>query len=104
MSQRKSKTGRRLNAKAKGNRAEYKSIALLEAAGYRCTRAAASLGVFDLVAIGQDDVVLVQVKSNRGPSGKEMEAIKAFPCPANARKFIHVWKDRQKVPDVRTIE
>jgi len=30
---------------------------------YACTRAAASLGVFDVVAIGSTDVMLVQVKT-----------------------------------------
>jgi hypothetical protein len=38
-------------------------MALLEAAGYACTRVAASLGVFDIVGIGPSDVVLVQTKS-----------------------------------------
>ncbi|HEV8715518.1 MAG TPA: hypothetical protein VGX03_22145 [Candidatus Binatia bacterium] len=32
------------NAKRKGAKREHRSIALLEVAGYRCTRAAASLG------------------------------------------------------------
>ena len=32
-----------MNAKAKGTRNEHRSMAVLEAAGYRCTRSAASL-------------------------------------------------------------
>lgn len=38
-----------MNTKRKGNRFEHRSRRLLEAAGYRVTRAAASLGTFDLV-------------------------------------------------------
>ncbi len=39
-------------------------MALLEAAGYLCTRAAASLGAWDVIGIGPTDIVLLQVKSN----------------------------------------
>jgi Holliday junction resolvase len=52
-----------VNAKAKGTRAEHRSIRLLEAAGYACTRAAASLGVWDIIGVGSTDVVPVQVKT-----------------------------------------
>jgi len=92
-----------MNAKAKGNRNEHKSIRLLEAAGYSCTRAAASLGVFDIIGVSPADVVLVQVKSNRWPGAGEMEAIANFATPANCRKIIHRWMDRRPEPDVREI-
>ncbi len=92
-----------MNTKAKGSRNEHRSIQLLEAAGYAVTRAAASLGVFDLIAIGPADLVLCQVKSNRWPGAQEVEAIKAFICPPNARKLIHRWRDRQSTPDVKEV-
>lgn len=92
-----------MNTKAKGNRNEYKSIRLLEASGYACTRAAASLGVFDVVGVGSADIVLLQVKSNEWPRSLEMDAIKEFRCPPNARKLIHRWRDRQSLPDVREV-
>jgi Holliday junction resolvase len=93
-----------LNAKRKGNRNEHRSIALLEAAGYACTRAAASLGVFDIVGIGPSDVVLVQTKSNDWPRAVEMEAIRNFPCPAICKKLIRRWRDRQRLPDIRIVD
>ena len=68
-----------------------------------CTRAAASLGVFDIIGIGSVDIVLCQTKSNRWPDSAEMEAIKLFPAPANARNVIHRWRDRQRLPDVREL-
>lgn len=92
-----------MNAKAKGNRNEHRSMALLEALGYRCSRSAASLGVFDICGIGINDVVLVQVKSNRNPPRAEMETLKSFQVPAGVKKLLHVWKDQQHEPVVTEI-
>ena len=93
-----------MNAKAKGTRNEHRSMRLLEAAGYHCTRSGASLGVFDIIGIGSTNVVLVQVKTRDWPGTVEMEAIKLFPVPQNARKLVHRWRDRQRTPDVREVE
>jgi Holliday junction resolvase len=76
---------------------------LLEASGYTCTRASASIGIFDVIAIGSRDVVLVQVKSNRWPLEVEMEGLREFKAPPNCRKLIHRWKDRRQLPDVREV-
>lgn len=92
-----------MNTKAKGNRNEHRSIAILEAAGYRCTRSAASLGEWDIVGIGSTDVVLVQVKSNDWPGSVEMETLRLFSVPPNARKLVHRWRDRHRLPDVREL-
>ena len=92
-----------MNCKAKGTRAEHRSIAILEAAGYSCCRSAASLGAWDIVGIGSVDVVLVQVKSNSWPGSVEMETLTNFAAPPNARKLVHRWRDRQRLPDVREI-
>jgi Holliday junction resolvase len=92
-----------MNAKRKGSRNEHRSIAILEAAGYSCTRAAASLGVFDIIGISAADIVLCQVKTNSWPGSVEMEAIKLFTAPPNARKIVHRWQDRKSLPDVREV-
>ena len=92
-----------MNAKAKGTRNERRSIALLEAAGYRCTRAAASLGDWDIIGIGSTDIVLCQVKTRDWPGSAEIETLRLFPAPANARKLLHRWRDRQQFPDVRKV-
>lgn len=92
-----------MNAKRKGTRNEHRSIELLETAGYSCTRAAASLGAWDIIGIGSTDVVLVQVKTRDWPGSVEMESLKSFPCPANCRRLIHRWRDRQRLPDVREL-
>ena len=92
-----------MNAKRKGTRNEHRSKALLEAAGYAVCRAAASLGAWDLIGIGSTDVVLVQVKTRDWPGLVEMETLTTFPAPPNARKLVHRWRDRQRVPDVREL-
>lgn len=92
-----------MNAKAKGARNERRSRLLLEAAGYRVTRAAASLGAWDLVGIGSADVVLCQVKTRDWPSAAELEALRAFAAPPNARKLLHRWRDGRRVPDAREL-
>jgi len=78
-------------------------MALLEAAGYQCTRAAASLGAWDIIGIGSTDVVLCQVKTRDWPGAVEMEALKLFLAPANCRKLVHRWRDRARLPDVREL-
>lgn len=92
-----------MNRKRKGTRNEHRSMRLLEAAGYRCTRSSASLGVFDIIAVGSTDLVLVQVKSRDWPGVLEMERIREFASPPNARKLVHRWRPRQRVPDVREL-
>ncbi len=95
--------GLAVNTKRKGTRNEHRSIRLLEAAGYACTRAAASLGVFDVVGIGSADVVLVQCKTRDWPSAAEVEQMRAFAAPANARKLVHRYRDGVRLPDVREV-
>lgn len=76
---------------------------IFEAAGYVCTRAAGSMGMWDFVGIGPVDIVLCQVKSNAWPGSVEMEQLKIFRAPPNARKLVHRWRDRQRQPDVREL-
>ena len=91
------------SAKAKGARQERRTMALLEAAGYECTKAGGSLGAWDVIGISATDVVLVQVKSNAWPRSDEMETLKNFRAPMNCRKLIHRWRDRQRIPDVKEL-
>lgn len=92
-----------MNTKAKGNRQEYRSMRVLEAAGYAVTRSAASLGAWDIIGVSSADVVLLQVKSNRWPCPAEMETLRGFVCPPNCRKLVHRWVDGKSLPDVREL-
>jgi len=92
-----------MNTKKKGSRNEYRSMRLLEAAGYACTKSAASLGAWDIVGVGSTDFVLCQVKSNAWPGSAEMETMQNFIAPPNCRKLVHRWDDRKRSPLVRTL-
>lgn len=87
----------------KGRRNEHRSMALLEAAGYRCTRSAASLGDWDIIGLGSKDIVLCQVKTRDWPGVLEMERLKEFEAPPNCRKLIHRWRDHQRQSDIKEI-
>lgn len=73
---------------------------LLEAAGYHCTRSAASLGEWDIIGIGPDGFALCQVKTRDWPGAEEMEGLQSFRVPPNCRKLVHRWHDPQRLPDV----
>ena len=92
-----------MNAKRKGTRNEHRTIEILEAAGYVCSRAAGSLGVWDVFGVSSADVVLVQVKTRDWPGSVEMEVLRGFQSPPNCRKLIHRWRDRERVPDVKEL-
>jgi Holliday junction resolvase len=88
-----------MNTKAKGARAERRAMRLLEALGYTCTRAGASLGLFDVIAIGPNDVRLVQVKAGgMYCSSVEREQITLFAVPANCTREIWRFPDRCRDP------
>lgn len=92
-----------MNRKAKGNRNERRSRDLLKGQGYEVLKAGGSLGVFDLIGVSAQEILLVQVKTNAWPPGKEIQAIKDFGCPQNCRKVVHRWNDRQASPEVREL-
>ena len=91
------------NLKRRSYRAEERSIRLLEAHGYRCCRAAASLGEWDIVGVGSVDVVLARVMTDEWPSVEKLEMLRSFGAPVNCKKVIHCWVGRRHVPDVREI-
>ncbi|MGB7069116.1 MAG: hypothetical protein WBD22_06445 [Pyrinomonadaceae bacterium] len=93
-----------MNRKAKGTRNEHKTIRRLESIGYECFRMAGSLGLFDVIGVSAIDLMLVQVKSNRNPSRAELDRIRELDTPESCRKVIHVWKDRQSLPEIREVK
>ncbi len=90
-------------AKRKGTRNEHRSMAVLEASGYRCVRSGGSLGVFDLVGFCAVSIVLVQVKTNAWPGLLEIEAMREFQVPYGVHKLIHRWDDRSHLPMIREV-
>lgn len=92
-----------MNVKGKGTRNEHRSMRIFEQAGYACTRAAGSMGAWDFIGVGSTDIVLCQVKTRDWPGTVEMETLRSFPAPPNARKLVHRWRDYQRNPDVREL-
>jgi Holliday junction resolvase len=92
-----------MNAKRKGTRNEWRSRKILESAGYHVVRSGASLGDWDLIAVGIKDVVLCQVKSNTWPGRMEMRVLEDFAVGSFTRKVIHRWRDRQRWPDIQEL-
>ncbi len=93
-----------MNTKAKGSRGERRAMRVLEHAGYLCTRSGASLGLFDVIAIGPNDVKLIQVKTGTARlSAIEREQITALAVPSNASKEVWKFRDRARVPDIERL-
>ena len=77
---------------------------ILEAAGYVCIRASASLGLFDVVAVGPVDVRLVQVKAGGVYlSGVERAQIAALVVPANVTRECWRFPNRCKAPAIEVL-
>ena len=64
-----------MNTAKKGSRQERKCKAILEKAGYVCTKTSRSLGVFDIIAENPLGIRHIQVKSNRIPEPVEREGM-----------------------------
>lgn len=75
-------------------------MAIYEAQGFTCVRAAASKGAWDFVAISGHNVVLVQVRSSKWPSPSERQSLAAFAAPAMVLRELHRWRRRASKPDV----
>lgn len=92
-------------SKAKGSRAERKCIRILEAAGYACTKAGGSLGLFDVIAIGPQGIRAIQVKAGARPycAPVEREAIALLQVPSNVSKEIWLLKDYSRQPVIEVL-
>jgi len=92
-----------MNTSRKGGRSERKTRERLYKLGYDYVqKAGGSLGLFDLIALGQDKnhLLLVQVKSNDLPSPKERDKIADFRLKLPCRKQLWIWIDRKKDPRI----
>jgi hypothetical protein len=86
-----------MSNKSKGSYAELKVRDILQAEGYVVCKAGGSLGAFDLVAVGKDDVRLVQVKYGTARlSRREREEIQGIPVPKNVTKEYWLLLKRKK--------
>jgi len=80
----------------RGRSREYKVIEMLRQQGYYATRSAGSHGLFDVIAIGPHDFLLIQVKLECKPTSQERQALEEFQAPPNAFKELWVFRNRMK--------
>ena len=87
----------------KGRRLEYKTMRVLERAGYETLRTAGSHGLFDVVAFSSVNVRCVQVKGNNYVSALEREKLELLRLPDNCTKEIWRWPDRAREPIIEVV-
>ena len=86
---------RRKHAKKKGSRKEIETIDILKTLGFTCTKAGGSFGSWDIVAIDDERVLLIQVKSNRWPAQVELQKLSAGAVPEFCARLIFRFDDRK---------
>jgi Holliday junction resolvase len=85
--------GRLMANYAKGRRREYRTQAILEAAGYQTMRAASSKGVADVIGVRRGEVRFISVKSGSAyASGIEREALAALAKDALGCYSVEIWR------------
>jgi len=78
---------------AAGRRREYRTQAILEAAGYQTLRAASSKGIADVVGIRGREVRLISVKSGGAyASSVERERLQALSMAAAGAFTVEIWR------------
>ena len=90
-----------MSNKAKGTRWELECQKMLEAEGYWVTKAGGSLGAFDLVALGDENIICVQCKCNRWADPDERKTMEQLPALANGDVFIEIWRKDDYKPAPR---
>lgn len=94
------KCQKRINLKVRGTRFEWKARDELRKAGYLVVRSAGSLGAFDLIAINEKEIRLLQIKATNaatplsGLYHSEMDELAKVTHPPNATIEFWCWRRR----------
>lgn len=93
-----------MNHYRKGRAREYRTMRLLEAAGYQAFRMAGSHSPVDVIGIDSLGTRLVQVKSGGAAvTPTERERLRLIPRPTNSTVEVWRWKDRVREPLIERI-
>jgi len=88
----------------RGVRAEYRTMRLLEAAGYQAFRTAGSHGIVDVIAVNKLGVRAIQCKAGvANVTPAEREALRLMPRPSNCTAEVWRWKDRAREPLIERV-
>jgi len=83
----------------KGRRLEYRTMRVLEAAGYTCARTAGSHGAWDVIAWNEAHVRFIQVKAGSARmSLAEREGAGLEIRPPGSSAELWRWPDRSREP------
>jgi hypothetical protein len=92
-----------MNTARKGRRLEHKSRKIYEGLGFSVTRSAGSKGPWDLIAMGEHNIVIIQVRAGRWPSKKEQAELAAVRAPTKVIRELHRWRPRARRPDIKCL-
>lgn len=93
-----------MNQYRKGRAREYRTMRLLEAAGFQAFRMAGSHSPVDVIGVSPLGIRLIQVKSGRaGVTPLEREALKTLERPENSTVEVWRWKDRAREPLIERV-
>ena len=73
-----------------GTRLEYEARDILVGRGFIVIRSAGSKGPVDLVAIGSQEILLVQVSKLKVKSSRDLEDLRSMQAPPNVRR--QLWE------------
>lgn len=90
-----------VNTKEKGNRNERKAVDRLETQGYKTERPVETrynrtdfFNLFDIIAVKEDSIKFIQVKSNQARGQREIAKKSTF-VPSFVDVEMWVWHDRE---------
>ena len=93
-----------MNNYRKGREREYRTMRLLEAAGFSAFRMAGSHSPVDVIGLSATGVRLIQVKAGKANvTPLEREALKRLERPTNSTVEVWRWKDRVRDPLIERV-
>lgn len=87
----------------RGRTREYYVMQNLRKKGYHCIRSASSKGYFDVIAIGEKDILLIQVKLSKDGKLKRDENYKlslTLKVPTNTKKQLWLFAPGSTTPEI----
>ena len=98
------------STRARGRNLELKCKRLYESKGYQVQIAPMPsrwsfqndlFGLWDLIAVNKDEIICIQCKMNRNDIyGKQLDAHRAWVCPAYVKKLAILWEPRKHEPEI----
>ena len=98
-----------MNTRVKGRRNEKRASIALEALGFQTQLTTSPtkwalqndiFGLWDVIAINENYIRCVQVKTNQNAPKAWREKALAWKCPTNCSREVWIYKDRVKEPKI----